>query len=181
MKPGRTGAPDTPNATILHLEPLDASMASELIDVLPGGTALPDPLRDRILAAAEGNPLFVEEFLAMLVDGGHLARGVDGAWTAAASLEDVPVPRSISLLLAARLDSLDPGDRHLAERASVVGRVFERGAVTELSPDAERGSLGGRLISLTRRQVIRPDGLASTATTRSGSATSSFGTPRTTP
>ncbi len=39
----------------------------------------------------------------------------------------------------------------------MVGRVFERGAVTELSPEAERGSLGGRLLSLTRRQVIRPD------------------------
>ena len=93
----------------------------------------------------------------MLVDDGHLIRGADGAWTAAPSLEEVPVPRSISLLLAARLDSLDPSDRRVAERASVVGRVFERGAVTELSPEADRGTLGGRLLSLTRRLVIRPD------------------------
>jgi class 3 adenylate cyclase/tetratricopeptide (TPR) repeat protein len=146
-----------PNAAVLNLEPLDASLASALIDVLPGGSVLPGDLRVRILETAEGNPLFVEEFLAMLVDEGHLHPDADGAWTAAASLDDVRVPTSISLLMAARLDSLDPGDRHVAERASVVGRVFERGAVTELSPEAERGSLGGRLLSLTRRQVIRPD------------------------
>ena len=146
-----------PKASILQLEALDPILASALIDVLPGGPVLPAPRRTRVLDAAEGNPLFVEEFLAMLVDDGHLTRGADGAWTAAPSLEEVPVPRSISLLLAARLDSLDPGDRRVAERASVVGRVFERGAVTGLSPEADRGTLGGRLLSLTRRQVIRPD------------------------
>ena len=146
-----------PNATAMQLEPLDAERASDLIDVLPGGHALPTQLRRRILEASEGNPLFVEEFLAMLVDQGHLRPVQGGGWAAATTLEDVAVPRSISLLLAARLDSLDDGDRRVAQRASVVGRIFERGAIDELSPRDERASLGGRLLSLTRRQVIRPD------------------------
>ena len=93
----------------------------------------------------------------MLVDEGYLQPVREGGWAAATTLEDVAVPRSISLLLAARLDSLDAGDRRVAQRASVVGRIFERGAIEDLSPPGERGSLGGRLLSLTRRQVIRPD------------------------
>ena len=148
---------DRPNAWIIRLEPLDASNASALVEVLPGGPALPGPLRARILEAAEGNPLFVEEFLAMLVDAGHLVREAEGTWAAVPDIDEVAVPRSISLLMAARLDSLDAGDRTVAQRGSVVGRVFERGAVSELSPESERAKVADCLMSLVQRQVIRPD------------------------
>ena len=146
-----------PTAAVLHLEPLDASLASELIDVLPGGSALPANLRHQIVETAEGNPLFVEEFLAMLVDEGHLRAGANGSWTAAESLGDVPVPTSISLLMAARLDSLEPADRRVAEQAwSSAG--FSS-VVRSLSYHHKRNvaHLAADLLSLTRRQVIRPD------------------------
>src|SRR5439155_6451370 len=69
------------NATSILLEPLGADHCTELIDNLLGAEGLPPAARARILEAAEGNPLFVEEMLAMLVDDGLLRPG-DGRWVA---------------------------------------------------------------------------------------------------
>ncbi len=144
------------NATSLHLEPLAGRDAEALIDELPGGVALPGALRSRITIAAEGNPLFVEEMLGMLVDRGQL-RNTEVGWVLNADVADVAVPGSIRGLLAARIDSLEWGERNVAEHAAVVGRVFERSAVAELGPDEERDRLAARLLSLTRKQLIGPD------------------------
>ena len=51
--------------------------------------------------AAEGNPLFIEEMLRMLVDDGLIARD-DGRWRPTASLSELAVPPTIHALLAAR-------------------------------------------------------------------------------
>ena len=58
------------NATTVLLEPLDHDETQVLIDGLLDGEGLDADLRGRILAAAEGNPLFVEEMLAMLAEQG---------------------------------------------------------------------------------------------------------------
>ena len=145
-----------PNATSLHLDPLGPGDARELIDELLGGAVLPEAFRSRIAVAAEGNPLFMEEMLGMLVDRGQL-RGTDAGWVLDDDLADAVVPTSIRALLAARIDALERGERSVAGRAAVVGRTFDRGAVAELSPEAERGHLAARLLSLTRKQLIRPD------------------------
>ena len=58
---------------------------------LLGRAALPDEARGRILAAAEGTPLFVEEMLSMLIDDGSLARDGD-RWVATGPLVDLRVP-----------------------------------------------------------------------------------------
>ncbi len=73
---------------------------------------LADDVSERIVAAAEGNPLFVEQMLAMLLE--------DGADPAPA------VPPTIQALLAARLDRLDPSEQQVIERASIEGRHFHR-------------------------------------------------------
>ena len=65
------------NATSILLEPLAGDEASTLVDNLLGDADLPVAARDRILEAAEGNPLFVEEMLGMLIDDG-LLRFEDG-------------------------------------------------------------------------------------------------------
>ena len=62
------------NATTISLEPLSDDECGDLIGNLLGRAALPEEARDRILAAAEGTPLFVEEMLSMLIDDGLLAR-----------------------------------------------------------------------------------------------------------
>jgi class 3 adenylate cyclase/tetratricopeptide (TPR) repeat protein len=144
------------NASSILLEPLPGDEASLLIDNLLGRADIPQAARDRILEAAEGNPLFVEEMLAMLIDDG-LLRSVDGAWRSVEDLANVTVPPTIHLLLAARLDRLDAEERAVIERGAVEGKVFHTGAVTTLSPDSIRPNVRSRLLALARKELIRPD------------------------
>ena len=145
------------NATTVLLEALAAVATARLIAALPGGAALPEPVIERIAAAAEGNPLYLEEMLAMLVDDGLLAEAADGTWSATAELAAVRVPASISALLAARLEQLTPAERAVAERASVVGRVFEAAAVSELADEDLRPAVGVSLLALVRKELVRPE------------------------
>jgi class 3 adenylate cyclase len=144
-----------PADATIHLEPLSEQSSQELVDRLLGRAALPLELRGHIVEAADGNPLFAEEFVSMLIDEGFLRRH-DGEWAAADRLE-VSVPASIQALLAARLDQLDAPERIVGERASVEGTVFHRGAVLELCGGALREALDAQLGSLLRRELIRPD------------------------
>jgi class 3 adenylate cyclase len=145
------------NATSILLEPLPGEAVTRLIEALPGGSALPVAIADGVAAAAEGNPLYIEELLAMLIDDGLLAMAEDGVWRASPNVEDVPIPPSISLLLAARLERLAPAERQVAERASVVGRVFEQAAVVELSGDEARPGVPAMLLALVRKELVRPE------------------------
>ena len=144
------------NASSILLEPLPGDQASLLVDNLLGRADIPQVARDRILEAAEGNPLFVEEMLAMLIDDG-LIRFEEGAWRSVEDLANVTVPPTIHLLLAARLDRLDAEERAVIERGAVEGKVFHTGAVTTLSPDSARPNVRSRLLALARKELIRPD------------------------
>src|SRR5207249_1820495 len=62
------------NATSALLEPLSEDECGELVANLVGETGVADEVRSRIVDAAEGNPLFVEEMLSMLIDEGILRR-----------------------------------------------------------------------------------------------------------
>ncbi|MEP6468535.1 MAG: adenylate/guanylate cyclase domain-containing protein [Chloroflexota bacterium] len=149
------------NATIILLEPLTADDSAQLVSNLISDEALARAVQDRIGETAEGNPLFVEELVAMLVDEGVLRR-VNGGWQSDADLSKVSVPPTVSALVAARLDRLEPSERDLIGRAAVVGKVFQRSAVTELSPPERREELGSRLMTLVRKELVRPDRSGST-------------------
>jgi class 3 adenylate cyclase/tetratricopeptide (TPR) repeat protein len=142
------------NATSLLLEPLPDDACGVLIENLLDRAKVAAEVKERIAGSAEGNPLFVEELLAMLIDQGAL-RKEDGHWVAAADLSSLDVPPTIQALLDARLDRLDPGERGVLERAAVAGRIFSRGAVRALSPDDELPLVGERLAALVRKQLIR--------------------------
>ncbi len=145
-----------PNAEVVSLEPLAEEQQVLLMDNLLGRAELPDTLRDRIVHSAEGNPLFVEEMLRMLIDEGLLRRD-DGRWVPTGDLSTLSTPPTIQALLAARLDRLQDEERSLLQRASIVGRVFWWGAVSALAPEPERGRVGRDLQSLVRKELIQPD------------------------
>lgn len=144
------------SATIISLEPLNAEETAQLIDNLLGEAQLPETIFDRIRSAAEGNPLFVEELLEMLIDEGALAR-TNGSWIASRDLANLAVPPTIQALLSARLDGLAGTDRAVLERGSVEGTVFHRDAVAALAPEGLRESVGPSLQMLTRREFVAPD------------------------
>ena len=129
------------NATSILLEPLAEREVEKLVDSLLDAVDLDPDSRKRIVATAEGNPLFLEEMAA-------LARESRGA---------VDVPPSIQALLQARLDTLDDGERAVIERGAVEGQVFHRGAVTALAPEASRVDVPQRLVALVRKELVRPD------------------------
>jgi class 3 adenylate cyclase/tetratricopeptide (TPR) repeat protein len=143
------------NATTLLLEPLAPDATSRMIEALPGGSALPPSVIERVVAAADGNPLFLEELLATFIDEGLLRQDADGAWQTTGEIGAIRVPPSISAVLAARLARLDPRERATAQRAAIVGRVFDRPGVVELTPDSERASVPPSLGGLQRKEVIR--------------------------
>jgi class 3 adenylate cyclase/tetratricopeptide (TPR) repeat protein len=143
-------------AETIALEPLDESECEALIANLLGRVGLTGDVRIRITEAAEGNPLFVEEMLRKLIDDGHLERD-DGHWAARGDLSRVSVPGTINALLSARLDQLEAEERVVIQRASVVGKVFWWGAVTELSPEDDRPRVGSHLQTLLRKELVRPD------------------------
>jgi class 3 adenylate cyclase len=128
------------NATTVLLEPLSAEETEELIERLLGDAELDVTLLGRIREAAEGNPLFVEQMLAMVAES---ANG------------DVVVPPTIQALLAARLDQLDASERGVLERGAVEGKIFHRGGVEALSP--EEPDVPTKLMALVRKELVRPD------------------------
>jgi class 3 adenylate cyclase/tetratricopeptide (TPR) repeat protein len=118
----------------VRLAPLDSEDAASLI-----GAGVADELRERIAAAAGGNPLFIAEMLAM----------------AAVAGDEVAVPPTLKALLAARLDQLDPAERLVLERGAVEGELFHRSSVQALAP--EEAQVTPRLAALVRKQLIQPD------------------------
>jgi class 3 adenylate cyclase/tetratricopeptide (TPR) repeat protein len=126
------------NATTVLLESLSAEETDELIDRLLAGRGLDAPLRQRIRAAADGNPLFVEQMLAMVEE----------------SPGEIAVPATIQALLASRLDQLPAAERAALERGAVEGQVFHRSAVAALAPD-DLG-VAAHLFGLVRKELVRP-------------------------
>ncbi len=142
------------NATTILLEPLRHDEVEQLVENLLGRGRVAGEVHRTLYEAGEGNPLFVEEMLAMLVDQGRLEREEDG-WTAKGELGPLKTPPTIQALLAARIDQLEPAERRVLERASVIGKLFSRDAVAALSPD--ESSPDDQLAALMRKDLIRPD------------------------
>jgi class 3 adenylate cyclase/tetratricopeptide (TPR) repeat protein len=141
LHPGWLGV--TAGASSIVLDPLSAPEAEALLELLSGETELTADLFTRITEAAEGNPLYVEQMLAMLTENGSASH-------------DLTIPPTIHALLAARLDRLEPEDRAVIERAAVIGKEFWRSAIAELTPEEERRSSGPRLMTLARKEFIEP-------------------------
>ncbi|MGY1831232.1 ATP-binding protein [Geodermatophilus sp. SYSU D01180] len=143
------------NATLLKLQPLQVAGVARLIHNLVAGAELASEAESRIEELAEGNPLFVEETLRMLVDD-DLLRLVEDRWTVVGDLSRAAIPPTIHALITARLDRLEPEERRVVERASVMGRQFWWGALVEITPPDQRASVARSLQSLSRKELIHP-------------------------
>jgi class 3 adenylate cyclase len=120
--------------TTVSLEALSADDSTRMLgdllsDALPGG------LEEVVVAHAEGNPFFVEELLATLIDRGLLQRS-NGHWQLAELPSGFAVPDTVHAVLAARIDLLAPAEKAALQAAAVIGRIFWTGPVYELLGDA---------------------------------------------
>jgi DNA-binding SARP family transcriptional activator/tetratricopeptide (TPR) repeat protein len=143
------------NATSILLEPLTEGQTTELVANLVGEATLGGGVSERIAGAAEGNPLFVEEVVSMLIDDGILVRE-DGRWAATSDLAEVPMPPTIQALLAARLDQLTFDERSAIEAAAVEGMVFHASSVASLL-GRDDAATATALASVVRKELVRPD------------------------
>jgi class 3 adenylate cyclase/tetratricopeptide (TPR) repeat protein len=143
-------------STRIELERLSEDETAAVAEHLLGETGLDDRVRTRVIEAADGNPLFIEQLLSMLIDEGLITFD-DGCWRAGPDIDRAVVPPTIQALLAARLDYLEQDERTVIEPASVIGHVFVKDAVTYLVPERVRDNLGERLGSLTEKQMVHPD------------------------
>ena len=142
------------------LAPLSDADAGMVVENLLGRAGLAEDVRTRVVAAAEGNPLFVEQLLSMLIDNGSL-RLADDRWQPTVDLSDISIPPTIHALLASRLDQLPAAERSVVEPASVIGLSFAPAAVRELAPDDVKSDLPTHLSSLAGKQLVRAGQAAS--------------------
>ena len=106
-------------ATSIELESLPREDSARLVDLLVDGdrAGLSDDQRDAVLARTEGNPLFIEETVRMLLEA-------DG--------EPTGIPHTVQAMISARIDRLPVSERTVLRRAAVAGRMFWSGAVEAL-------------------------------------------------
>lgn len=141
-----------PNSHQLALGPLSQQASSELLsEILHNVEALPPAIREQILASADGNPFYIEEFIQALVDAKAIRRSKRRSpWKLDPErLGSLELPPTLIALLEARLDSLSAAQRVVVQQASVIGRVFWRSALQavrgdKLIAEAELESLSKR-------------------------------------
>ena len=137
------------NATSIGLDPLDAPSMSVLLDQL---VELPSSMAERVVARAEGIPLYAVEIVRALLDRGAVDDG-DGRRRAVVPFDDVEVPATLTALLVARLDGLPADERTLVRDLAVLGTSFPREAVDAVAQPTGT-SIEVLLTSLIRKEVL---------------------------
>jgi tetratricopeptide (TPR) repeat protein len=141
------------NAFAVSLEPLSAAESETLVRHLLAVDDLPNPVRDRIMQRAEGNPFFLEEILRRLIEEGLIVR-VEDRWRALPSIIDVDIPDNVQGVLAARIDLLEPDHKRVLQMASVVGRTFWPEPVAQLLGVTDASELDDALRRLEELDLI---------------------------
>ncbi len=142
-----------PQALRLVLQPLSADAAGQVTQNLLGDAGLPDEVVVRIVEASEGNPLYVEQMLSMLIDAGTL-RQDGGRWVRVEGVAEPTVPPTIKALVEARLGQLGREERATIDPASVIGLEFAAPAVSSLAPEPVRPRIAEHLGTLGRKRMV---------------------------
>ncbi|MBA3737598.1 MAG: AAA family ATPase [Actinobacteria bacterium] len=136
--------------TALHLEPLADPVIAELVQGLVRG--MPSESIERIVARAEGVPLYAVETVRMLADRGVL-EARDDAYALVGEVGTLEIPETLHALIAARLDALAPEDRALLQDASVVGSSFTIEGLAAVAGE-DRAKVEPRLRELVRKEFL---------------------------
>ena len=140
------------NAASLDLAPLRPADTTKLVSALLEVDAVSGEVRNAIVDRAEGNPLYVEEFLRMLIDEGALQRRGE-RWTGDAPQAELRLPPSLHGIIAARIDRLPSGTKTALQEAAVIGRVFWTDALSGISVKPD---LSAEINEAASRELIEP-------------------------
>ena len=126
-------------STAIELEPLTRQESEALAEALLKEHDVAEHVQAQLLDKTEGNPLFVEETVRMLLEEGP---GGDR------------IPDTLQALIAARIDRLPAGEKVILQRGSVIGRTFWAGAIDRLSPEYDGDELEDMLDDLLLRDFV---------------------------
>ena len=122
---------------VLELAPIQKPDERALARSLMGGE-VSDEVVDMACEGVDGNPLFLEERLASLLDSEAFQR--DGAGWRLGGGDAAPLPEALERLIRSRTDRLGPAAREAIVAAAVLGEEAERsalGAVSELGAELD--------------------------------------------
>ncbi|MCU0499046.1 MAG: protein kinase [Anaerolineae bacterium] len=143
---------------LITLYPLDKRDSRDLAqELLQKVQDLPKELRDLLVERAEGNPLYMEEMVKMLIEDRIIYQG-DTEWQVEVSrLQNLSVPPTLLGLLQTRIDTLLFPEKIALQRASVIGRVFYDTAIISLDEfdDTKLYDISTVLDQLVQRGFIR--------------------------
>jgi class 3 adenylate cyclase/tetratricopeptide (TPR) repeat protein len=144
------------NSLRLELRPLNPEESGILMHALLKIDDLPPQMRELIVRRAEGNPFYIEELLRSLLDIGAVVIEPAGP-KLVREVEAIDVPETLQEVVAARIDRLRPEQKALLQKASVVGRIFNRAVLLEIdSGNGEREQKLDRVLKeLEQRQFIQ--------------------------
>jgi class 3 adenylate cyclase/tetratricopeptide (TPR) repeat protein len=125
------------NAFTISLGPLDDADTARIVAGALERSVLPADTQSELLARADGNPLYAEQYARMLAEG-------SGAET---------LPESVQGIIAARLDLLSAEEKSLLQEAAVVGRAFWPGAL-DASQELLRSLLRKEFVRRERRSSV---------------------------
>lgn len=139
----------------IDLARLDEDAGGRLVgEILQRMPAVPDALRDLIVATAEGNPFYAEELIKMLIDEGVILTGEDAWRVEMDRLSAIHVPPTLTGVLLARLEGLPPDERQTLQRASVIGRLFWDSAVEYIAAAGSPQQAGDPVWGALRRREL---------------------------
>jgi class 3 adenylate cyclase/tetratricopeptide (TPR) repeat protein len=130
------------NVSTMSLEPLTEHDTARLVTARLGGVNLPGPVMETLLSRAGGNPLFAEEYAAMIADVGDVPA------------DALPMPDTVQGVIAARLDTLAPEEKSLLQDAAVLGKVVWTGAVAQVG-GVDTAVAERRIHQLVRREFLK--------------------------
>jgi class 3 adenylate cyclase/tetratricopeptide (TPR) repeat protein len=119
QRPESTWSADRAHLRI-DLFPLKEQDSHAMVDWLMGDDISLNPVKRRILAQAQGNPLFIEELVQALKDSGA-TEGERRHYRLTQSSRRIDMPETIHSVLATRVDLLDARSKSLLQTCAVIG------------------------------------------------------------
>jgi class 3 adenylate cyclase/predicted ATPase len=158
--------------TWIELAQLSAADCGRLLrELLRPLAVVPPQLEDQIIAAAEGNPYFVEELVKVLVEDRVIDTSVQPWRVDEERLAKVRLPQTLTGVLQARLDSLHGEARTTLQQAAVIGRVFwdqalvflraQTTAAGSAANSPAMGDIQRMLLALDERELVFTRGFSS--------------------